>query len=522
MSRQKKSLTNVRVNIFFFIISGILAFFSRKIFLNSLGDDFMGLTSTLGNMLTLMSMAEFGIGTAVVIALYRLVYEKKQSEIIEIVSVMGFLYQRVGVFILSVAIILSLFFPFFFKNSNISLVGIYSVFYTLLICAVSGYFINFKQIILNADQKNYVITAYANVSTLIKVLLQIVVVYFYSNFYLWLLIELVVTFTQYILLERKINKDYPWLKINKSEGKRLFKKYADLWIKVKQVFVQKISNLIISQTDQILIFTFTNLQTVAFFGNYSLIINKIAGLTDVMFVGITGSVGNLIAEGNIKNILKVFWELVSLRYFLTGALVCFMFFSVEPIISMWLGEKYIMDKTTLYLFLANFFVLQLRYPVDLFKDAYGLFQDTWAPTFESIANLIISVILGYYFGINGVLLGTLISAFLIKMIWKPYFLFEKGFNKSVFEYWKKISKYFVGLLLTFLIVNFVKRYFSFEGVEVIIRTILYCFLVFLSSCTVYLIFLIIIDQYFRSVCHRISSPVLVRVESFFKYFWKNI
>ena len=111
---------------------------------------------------------------------------------------------------------------------------------------------------------------------------------------------------------------------------------------------------------------------------------------DALFAGTSGSVGNLISENDRNNTLKVFWELTSFRYFLNAVVLCFLFFCVQPIIEFWLGVNYFMDSSTFYLLLANFYVLQSRVSVDLFKDAFGLFQDTWAPMSEAIINLGIS------------------------------------------------------------------------------------------------------------------------------------
>ncbi len=70
--------------------------------------------------------------------------------------------------------------------------------------------------------------------------------------------------------------------------------------------------------------------------------------------------------------------------------------------------------------------------------AYGLFYDTWAPITEAALNAGFSVLLGSFWGLNGVLRGTTLSILIIVMIWKPYFLFSKGFRISVWIYWKKV------------------------------------------------------------------------------------
>jgi O-antigen/teichoic acid export membrane protein len=293
----------------------------------------------------------------------------------------------------------------------------------------------------------------------------------------------------------------------------MFKKYNFLWTKVKQVFVQKISNLLITQTDQILIFSFTNLQTVAFFGNYTLLIGKLGSLIDTLFAGTSGSVGNLIAENNKSNTLKVFWELTSFRYFLNGIMFCFLFFCIEPIIELWLEEKYLIEPFTFYLLLINFFILQSRISVDLFKDAYGLFQDTWASASESIINLILSLVLGYYIGINGILIGTLISTLLIKVLWKPYFLFKKGFQLPVYEYWKRILIYYLGLILMMILISVFQNNFKVIFLGKLISTLLYCLSIVISSTIFQFIFLYSLDNGFRLISKRFYKSIYDKLKN---------
>ena len=50
-SRIQKSIKNAKVNVIFYVITAVLAFFSRKVFLDNLGTEFLGLSSTLGDIL---------------------------------------------------------------------------------------------------------------------------------------------------------------------------------------------------------------------------------------------------------------------------------------------------------------------------------------------------------------------------------------------------------------------------------------------------------------------------------------
>ena len=143
-SRVKKTFLNARVNLIFYFLNLVLSFFSRKIFLDSLGADFIGLTGTLYNLLGFLNIVELGIGAAVGYVLYKPLYDKDQDQINEIISVFGFLYRCVGCIILVGGVILSLFLPLIFPDITINMPVVYAAYYSFLASSLIGYFINYK------------------------------------------------------------------------------------------------------------------------------------------------------------------------------------------------------------------------------------------------------------------------------------------------------------------------------------------------------------------------------------------
>lgn len=159
-SRVKKGLLNAKVNLLFYFLSLGLSFFSRKTFLDNLGAEFIGLSGTLSNILSFLSLAEMGIGTAVAFNLYKPIAENNRKRINDLISVFGYLYNKIGIFISIAACIISIFLPLIFKDSNLPLGMIYFSFLSIVFSSLCGYFINYRQILLSADQKNYLVTKY--------------------------------------------------------------------------------------------------------------------------------------------------------------------------------------------------------------------------------------------------------------------------------------------------------------------------------------------------------------------------
>ena len=159
-SRIHKSLLNAKVNLVFYFLSLFFAFFSRKIFLNCLGAEFIGLTGTLGNILGYLNLVELGVGAAISFHLFKPLHQHNQQKICEILSVFGYLYKRIGQTILLGGFVISLFFPLIFDKTELSMSIIYFAFYSFLGSSLIGYFINYRQILLSADQKNYLVSIY--------------------------------------------------------------------------------------------------------------------------------------------------------------------------------------------------------------------------------------------------------------------------------------------------------------------------------------------------------------------------
>lgn len=461
-SRVNKSILNARVNLIFYFLTLVLSFFSRKIFLEILGADFVGLTSTLQNLLGFLNLAELGMGTAIGYVLYKPLFYQDHNKINEIISVFGYLYSWIGKIILVAGCILACFLPLIFPNTGFELGIIYFAYFSFLTSSLIGYFINYRQILLGADQKNYVVTAYFQTMVIIKSLVQMVLVYYTNNYYIWVTIELLFGITYSFILNWKIDQTYPWLKCEKKIGNQLYKKYPEVMKYTKQLFVHKLASFVQLQATPLLIYSFVSLQVVAFYVNYTIITDKMELLIN-NFLGSTGAgVGNLIAEGKKEKILDVFWELVAVRFFVAINVIFAIYYLIEPFISLWLGNEYVMPNTVLVLILLRFFIRLTRGATDQFIYGYGLFYDTWAPIVESIIFFIVAIFGGVIWGLNGILLGGIISLIIIVCCWKPYFLFSRGFKISVIKnYWYNWSKYLIISVFSFVICGQMVNFYNF-------------------------------------------------------------
>ena len=434
VSRTARVIQNAKVALFFYCINLILQFFSRKIFLDYLGAELLGLNTTAQNLLQFLNLAESGIGTAVAFALYKPLSQGNRQEIIDIVSLQGWFYKRVGGVVIFGSFVLMLFFPWIFNKTEVPLIYVYGTFISFLISSLLGYFVNYKVIVLSADQKEYKITFETQSVKVIKVFIQMLAIWKLPCGYVWwMIIEVIASLVNSYRLSLCVKKEYPWLNTEISQGTNLVFKRAFLLLKIKQYFCHKMGSFVLLQFTTLLIYFFSSLTQVAIYGNYLLIMSSCFLLMAAISQSMQASVGNVVATKDKRQVKEVFWEIFTFKLFFTGYISCGFYLLSDSFITLWVGSEYKLSQPTLVLLILVYFV-EMSYAGDIFFKAYGLFKDIWAPIVQSLICVVLSCILGYSYGISGVLGGVLISQVIIKIGWKSYFLYHECLNEKIFEY----------------------------------------------------------------------------------------
>lgn len=502
VSRTARVIQNAKVALFFYCINLILQFFSRKIFLDYLGAELLGLNTTAQNLLQFLNLAESGIGAAVAFALYKPLSQGNRQEIIDIVSLQGWFYRRVGLFVIAASIVLMAFFPWIFAKANVPLIYAYGTFIAFLISALLGYFVNYKMIVLSADQKEYKITIETQSIKVIKVFIQMLAIWKLPHGYVWwMVLEALAGMLTSIRLNQCIRKEYSWLTSDISKGKELKNQYSFVLTKTKQLFFHKIGGFVLGQTTPLIIYAFTTLSMVAIYGNYVLILGGCLLLVEALSRGLNSSVGNLVANSDKKRIKKVFWQLLTVRLFFAGFICTGFFFLSESFIELWVGREYVMPIFPMISLLLVYFI-QMSRTCDIFLSAYGLFQDIWAPVVESISNIVLSILFGYFWGVTGIFIGVLLSQVTIVNSWKPYFLYKYAFREDISEYvmlyTKKLFMVFFIACIPLIIdihieswIEWLQHAFLLTLIYFSVGTILFCF----------------IDEHFRIVASIISNRI---------------
>ncbi|MGE8553810.1 MAG: lipopolysaccharide biosynthesis protein [Chryseobacterium jejuense] len=507
MSRSKNSLFNIIFSVFFYLIILILTFFYRKSFVSNLNNEILGLNTTLTNLLSFLNLAELGVGAAVTYFLYQPLHEKNKDKIKEIIEILKGIYSKIGLAVLLVGVVISFFLKLIFTDVDIPDWIIYSTYFVLLFSSLFSYFFNYKQILLLADQRNYINIFIFQGSRAVKVLLQIFVLKFGITGYLyWVILEALYPVFSTILLNYFVQRSYKDVLTNTSfknseDSKILSEK---IYSKTKQLFFHKLAGFILIQGSPLIIYFYTDLNAVAIYGNYLVIITGITTVVTMVFSSITPSVGHFLISNEKENNYKLYRELQIVELLLVSCICLGYFALVNHFMTFWMGDKYLFPESTILL-MAIFIFLSLVRINDTFLTANGLFSDIYAPIIELIINFVCSVIFGYFWGINGVLFAINLSLFTVVFCWKPIFLNYKYFNKSLVQYFVTI---FVSTFLLILLYFISKIAVSkFLNVDILIENIIIVF----TTIVTYIMILFYFNLTFRSLVKRIKSYVFVFV-----------
>lgn len=445
--RVENSIRNIHVSIITQIIITLLGFISRKVFIDNLGTEYLGVNGLLTNILSMMSLVEGGIGVAIVYDLYKPLAENNEEKVIALIQLYKKIYGILAIIIFILSLIIYPFLGRIMKNdSSISFLGV--VYFLFVFKNMISYLNAHKWSLINADQKGYVLAKYNLLFNIITMVSKVIILIVTQSYIFYLLIECFIFIIQNIYNGKIVNDRYPYIKTKKiykiDESTK-----NNLIINVKALFLHNIGTWCVFGTDNILISSFINVATVGLYSNYTMIIGQLSSLLTPIMGGIGASVGNLIATESNDKSYKIFNIAYLVNFWIYSFSAIFLFNLLEPFISWWLGEGLLLDNLAFLVILINFYISGLRSSINTFKVKGGIFnQDKYIPLIESIINLGSSLILVKYLGLAGIFLGTTISTICIPLITQSYLVYKHIFKKPVFLYFKKYIFYgFITILV---------------------------------------------------------------------------
>lgn len=486
-TRISKGIVNSRTALGYTLVSYILAIISRQVFLVYLGDDVMGLNSTLQNMLQMLNVLELGIASAIGVSLYQSFAKDDYEAVNEIVTIQRWYYRRIGLIVIGAGIILLAFFPFIFSDISFPLWWAVAGFAVVLANASLFYFLNYRQVVLTASQNEYLVYKSYRLVMLLKVVAQIFgVIYLPHKYLTWLAIEILFDVIAAAALYLTVKRNATYLKRSELPIATLKSRHPEIGRMLRQLCIHRFGGFSLSQSVPFIIYAYSSLTVVTLYFNYQMLFMACITIVNVVYGSLGAGVGNLIATEKPRKVYMVFSEIYGTQFLLVSLIVCSCYMFSDDIITMWLGSKYVVSHNLLLAMIAAAFFMMIRVVIDTFISAYGLFSDIWAPLTESVLNIGLSILLGYYYGITGVVMGVVITQFFFVLIWKPVFLFYRGMKRSIWLYFGVVARNIGIMIITHIAVAWIVaplHFFDSMLADTIVRLVIFaiCYLVVCHS-----------------------------------------
>ena len=418
------------------VLTLIMQFISRTVFIYTLGESYLGLNGLLVNILNILSFSELGIGAAFTFLLYKPLANGEDQQTSALVRLYGITYRWIAVIIFILGLILLPFLPSFIHGNASNVGNIYLAFFLFLMNTVVSYLWNYKRSIFLADQSGYLNSLNTFFFQTGAQIVQIIFLITYPNYYIYLIIQIIFTFASNLRISRMVDRKYPFLK-NKSVQKISTETLVYLKKNVIGMMSSKLGGVIIFSTDNLLLSSFLGLISVGKYSNYTLILSGITSVVGQGIGAVTASIGNLNVTADKQKQENVFYK----YSYLSGLIGIFaslgLITYLTPFVTVWLGTKYVLSPLLTWLIVVRFFITQLRQANINFTNAYGLYwEQRYKPIFEAIVNLVISVLLLKFtnLGISSVIIGTISSNLLVNSWWEPMILMKHGLKSGMNQY----------------------------------------------------------------------------------------
>ena len=274
----------------------------------------------------------------------------------------------------------------------------------------------------------------------ITIFAQIIVLFVFKNFLMYLLIQALIGIVQKIFLSIYIDKKYPILRDRNvsaisEDDKKLLKD------NVKGTLVHKLGEAAIYQTDNIIISSFISITLVGYVSNYTLVINAVATFTNAIFNSLISGYGNFIVKESRERQEELLYINQFLSFVIYGFVTVCLFILIQPFITVWLGAEHKIDNFSAYLMMINVYFSGERLMLGNYKTAAGIFlQDRWITVLRSILNIVLSVVFVKLIGLPGIYLGTVIQG-IVGNLFTPAIVYKNMFNKTSHRYYLNSLKY---------------------------------------------------------------------------------
>ena len=432
IARTKNTIINFVWGLLNKVTTIVFPFIIRTVIIYVLGVKYTGLNGLFTSVLSVLSLAELGVGSVLSYSMYKPIANNDTNKICALLNLYRKVYLVIGAVVLLIGVILLPFIPFFVNDTIPDELNIYLLYLIYLSESVCSYFLfAYRSSLYNAFHRKHVISNISTVVNLAVYILQILGIFLFKNYYFYLILRpisvAIINFVTYLWSKH----DYPDIE---CEGKLSSEEIKDIKKQVGGLMCQRLAFKSRNAFDSIVISSFLGLVVVGIYSNYFYIIGAIDLILELIFQSMQSGIGNSVASETIEKNYKDFRKINFLYLWISGVCTVCLLILFQDFMSMWVGNELRFPFQYVMLFCLLFLCTR-------FTDAEGAYisgTGTWwycrrIYIFEAVLNLILNVLLGYFWGVPGVILASIITVIFINFILCGKVLFKYYFKNYSFK-----------------------------------------------------------------------------------------
>lgn len=441
-TRLDNSKKNIKFATIFQLSAAGLGFVERAFFINYLSSEYLGLKGLIMSILMVLTITEYGISSSLAYYLYKPLVNEDIAKIKATIRYIRKVYNTLTLFVLILGFALLFIFPTIANTSDIDSFKLRMYFIIYLIGTAISLKFSYHAIIIQAAQKQYITTIYISSAQLIQLVLQIFVLIFTQNFYLYALMFALSNGLKFVFVRKKSLSMFEFLKGKKKNFPSLDLLTLKKIKKDTMVLIFHKMNFSITMTIECVLMSYIlGASVLGIFTNYQLVILGLASGIAILQKSFESSIGNLCTLESVEHAYTWFLKINHVCSLSIAFLCCLLFSGFTLFFKIVYPKAAYFDVTTTALIVLTQYFLYKRLIVTIFESSYGIFsQDKIKPFLQTFLSIILSYLLCIKFGVKGIFSGIIISEILTSTWIEPYKVHKLKFKKSLKPYYIDFAK----------------------------------------------------------------------------------
>lgn len=506
IERTKNASRNILYGVVLKTYQIIMPFIIRTAMIYLMGVQYLGLNSLFTSILQILNLAELGVGTAMVFSMYKPIAEDDSVTICALMKLYRTYYRVIGAVIAIIGMILLPFIPHLINGEIPGDINIYILYLLNLGSTVLSYWLfAYKNSILQAHQRVDVISKVELVTNTFQYLLQLLVLWLFHNYYLYVIVMLFSQALTNIITAIYANKIYPKYR---PLGEIEVKKKKEINRRIKDLFTSKIGFVVVNFADTIVISAFLGLIDLAIYQNYYFIINSITCFIFIINNSICAGIGNSLLTESLDKNYRDYEKFNFILFWIIGFCISCFVALIQPFMKLWVGSQLMLSDSMVVLFCIYFLCNVVERSWSCFKEAAGVWHDDrFRPLIYGAVNLIVNLLLVRYIGLYGIVISTIMSCAFISIPWIAHDTFKIIYKRTIGGFLKEILGYIVSIIICSLINYYVCSLIKGDS-----------FVIFIIKCFISLILpnVIFVLIYFKSGLMKESISLFKKMLPFKK------